>query len=365
MFKALIISLTKKAAISLFALGLASCNGITEAGLPEISYLSGPVVTADPLATVSPTPFIPLRPTSTPLPTATATPTSPPSATPIQPWGEFLAPEEPSATEIPRPMPRIDFSDKTVNIILLGSDMRPAGRSFRTDAMMILSLDPGEGKATVISIPRDLYVYIPGWRLNRINSADLHGGPEMVKDTILYNLGIKIDYWVRINFSGFITAVNLLDGIDVQVGKYLQDKCGRAYYTYSPGVHHMRGYEALCYIRMRYRSSDFDRLRREQEVIRAFFNRLVSLHGISKAPQLFDQFDSLVQTDITINEIIGLIPLGVTLISDTSRVHSYSIDSTMVTSWRVPYSGASVQLPNREAIEEMLQSAFDFSPIQD
>jgi LCP family protein required for cell wall assembly len=359
MFKALITNQTKKVLITLLAVGLVSCNSDTETSFLNVPYLNGPLVTADPLATVSPTPFIPLLPTETPLPTATVTPTPTPSPTPIQSWGDFLAPEEPSATEIPRPLPRIEFPDETVNIILLGSDLRPRGRSFRSDAIMILSLDTGEDKVSIISIPRDLYVYVPGWRVNRINSVDLHGGPEMVKDTILYNFGIEIDYWVRVNFSGFVTAVDLLGGIDVQVNKYLHDKCGDTYYTYNPGVHHMDGWKALCYVRMRYRSSDFDRLRREQEVIRAFFNRLVTIHGITKVPQLYDQFNSLIETDITVDDIVSLIPLGIKVASDTSRILSYKIDSTMVTSWRVPYSGASVLLPNRDAIEAMLQSAFE------
>jgi LCP family protein required for cell wall assembly len=359
MFKIQIFNQIKKVLISLFLVVLVACNNVTEAPLPNVPYLNGQLVTADPLATVSPTPFIPLLPTETPLPTATVTPTPSPSPTPIQPWGDFLAPEDPSATEIPRPMPRIEFPDETVNVILLGSDIRPRGRSYRSDAIMILSLDLGEDRVSIISIPRDLYVYVPGWRVNRINSVDLHGGPEMVKDTILYNFGIEIDYWVRVNFSGFITAVDLLGGIDVQVNKYLHDKCGDWYYTYNPGVHHMDGWKALCYVRMRYRSSDFDRLRREQEVIRAFFNRFVTIYGISKAPQLYDLFISFIETDITVDDIVSLVPLGIKVASDTSRIHSYKIDSTMVTSWRVPYSGASVQLPDRDAIEAMLQSAFE------
>jgi anionic cell wall polymer biosynthesis LytR-Cps2A-Psr (LCP) family protein len=94
-------------------------------------------------------------------------------------------------------------------------------------------------------------------------------------------------------------------------------------------------------------------------VIRAFFNRFVTIYGISKAPQLYDLFISFIETDITVDDIVSLVPLGIKVASDTSRIHSYKIDSTMVTSWRVPYSGASVQLPDRDAIEAMLQSAFE------
>jgi LCP family protein required for cell wall assembly len=344
--------------ILLVVVVLAACSGAAGAVLSGALPSTGPLVTADPFATSTPTPFIPLHPTATPTPGPTSTPTPLPTPTSIYVWGSFPAPVEPSAIEIPTPKPRIDFPEDVVNIILLGSDLRKSGGSFRTDTIMILSLDPGAGKAILISIPRDLYVYLPGWRVDRINTADVRGGPEMVRNTVLYNLGIEIDYFVRVNFYGFINAIDLLGGIYVPVEGYLQDQCGDTWYSYSPGLYHMDGYTALCYVRMRKRSSDFDRLRRQQEVIQAVFNRLLSLDGLARVPQLYNQFSSLAQTDISLNDILPLIPLGAKLASDASLIQSYRIDSSMVTSWRVPYSGASVQLPNDEAIEAMLQSAF-------
>ncbi|NIN00083.1 MAG: hypothetical protein GTO24_19025 [candidate division Zixibacteria bacterium] len=256
-------------------------------------------------------------------------------------------------------MPRIEFPEDVVNIIILGSDYRPDRSGSRSDTIIVLSLDPGAGTATMISIPRDLYVYLPGWRVDRINTADPRGGVEMVKNTILYNLGIEIDYWVRVYFSGFITAVDLLGGIYVYVGSYLEDQCGSTIYTtFSPGLYQMDGYTALCYVRMRKFSSDFDRLRRQQEVVKALFNRVLNLDGLSRVPQLYDQFDSLVQSDMKLEDILPLVPLAATLASDPSRLHTFSIGSTMVSSWRVPYSGAAVLLPNWEAIQDMLLEAF-------
>ena len=255
-------------------------------------------------------------------------------------------------------MPRIDFPEDAVNIIILGSDFRPDRTGSRSDTIIVLSLDPGAGSATMISIPRDLYVYLPGWRVDRINTADPRGGPEMVKNTILYNLGIEIDYWVRVYFSGFVTAVDLLGGIYVYVGSYLEDQCGSTIYTYTPGLYQMDGYTALCYVRMRKMSSDFDRLRRQQEVFKALFNRVLNLDGLSRVPQLYDQFDSLAQTDMRLDDILPLVPLAASLASDSSRIHAYSIGFDMVTMWRVPYSGASVLLPNWDAVKDMLQEAF-------
>jgi LCP family protein required for cell wall assembly len=255
-------------------------------------------------------------------------------------------------------MPRIPFDDNVVNIILLGSDIRPKGGAFRTDVMAILTLDPGKGTATVISIPRDLYVYIPGWRVDRINTADLRGGPAWVKETVLYNFGVEIDFWMRINFNGFQSAIDQLGGIYVQVGSYMSDMCGGITYNYSPGMVHMDGFTALCYVRMRAKSSDFDRLRRQQEVMQAIFNRVLSLDGLARMPALYDEYNEHVQTDLRLDDIIPLIPLAAKLASDQSRIHRYTINPNMTSFWRVPYSGASVLLPNRGAILEMLEAAY-------
>lgn len=337
---------------------LASCSWIPGAIIPGGSAPIGPLVTADPNATSTATPFIPLLPTSTATALPTSTPTPLPSPTSENPWGDFPGPVEPSAIEIPRPMPRIDFPEDVVNIIILGSDYRPDRTGSRSDTIIVLSLDPGAGTATMISIPRDFYVYLPGWRVDRINTADPRGGPEMVKNTILYNLGIEIDYWVRVYFSGFVNAVDLLGGIYVYVGSYVEDQCGSTIYKYSPGLYAMDGYTALCYVRMRKMTSDFDRLRRQQEVVKALFNRVLNLDGLSRVPQLYDQFDSLAQTDMKLDDILPLVPLAATIASDSSRIQTYSINYDMVTMWRVPYSGASVLLPKWDAVKDMLQEAF-------
>ena len=255
-------------------------------------------------------------------------------------------------------MPVIPFSDRVVNVILLGSDQRASGGGSRTDTMMIVSLDPERGTVTALSIPRDLYVYIPGWRVDRINVAYGRGGTDLVATTVLYNFGIRIDRYVTLNFGGFIALVNNLGGIDVQVTGYLSDECGRRNWAFAPGVYHMDGFAALCYVRMRKHSSDFDRLRRQQEVALAIFSRAASLDGLSRLPELYASFNQLVDTDMPLDEMVSLVPLASTVLSDKSRIRRYAVDTSMATGWRVPYSGASVQLPNREAILRMLEAAF-------
>jgi anionic cell wall polymer biosynthesis LytR-Cps2A-Psr (LCP) family protein len=120
----------------------------------------------------------------------------------------------------------------------------------------------------------------------------------------------------------------------------------------------MDGRTALCYVRMRKTTSDFDRLRRQQEVIQAVFNKVLSVDGLSRVPELFSQFSALIQTSMNLGDILPLVPLAAKIGANPNGIRRYSITSNLTTSWRVPTSGASVQLPKRSAIQSMLQSAF-------
>lgn len=300
----------------------------------------------------SPTSTITITPTSTPVPTPTSTPT------PVDPWEAFPGPSEDSEMEIPRPVTPIDLSPKVVNIILLGSDRRPDRGYYQTDALMIVSLDPKAGTATFVSVPRDLYVYIPGWKVNRINTAEYHGGFEMIANTVMYNMGIPLHHWVRVEYQGFSEAVDILGGIDIRPAYHIKDMCEGVSYEYKPDVvYHMDGFAAMCYARMRMQSSDFDRLRRQQEVMLALFNKFISMNGLLKVPQLYDTFTSIMETDMTLDEILPLIPLATKLALDPSRIQFYRIDYSMVENWRTPKNGYAVLLPNRELIQEMLEQA--------
>lgn len=124
----------------------------------------------------------------------------------------------------------------------------------------------------------------------------------------------------------------------------------------------MDGFTALCYVRMRKTTGDFDRLRRQQEAILAIFNKILTLEGLARVPDLYAQFRSYVETDITVEDTLRLLPLAMKLAAEPDRIHGYSIDPTMASQWRVPYSGASVLLPDWEAIEPMLLEIFESHP---
>jgi len=197
--------------------------------------------------------------------------------------------------------------------------------------------------------------------MDRINTALIRGGFESLAMTIEYNLGFQPDYWVLVNFSGFTSLLDTIGGIDVQVGITFTDKRdGYGDYTVTAGTVHMDGETALWYVRARYTSNDLDRNRRQQEVLKAIFLRLLSIDALIRAPDLYNQFRNTVQTNMPLGDIIPFLPLAAQL-RDTSNLHLFAISSSHVSSWINPYNGAQVLLPNREAVRSIFLQALNSS----
>ncbi len=312
------------------------------------------LVTSDPKAPPTPTPFQPISPSSTYLapPTFTPTPTITPTAT---------ATTIPTAMSIPPTSTiQVNQAEGLVNILMLGSDARPNDGGYRTDVILWVSLNPKLGTATLISFPRDLWVYIPGWGDQRINTAMAHGFATM-QDTFQYNFGIRPDYYVMMNFDGFKSIIDTLGGVDVNASQNLTDACDLPQATngqcsVGPGVVHMNGVTALWYVRSRYSSSDFDRTRREQEVVLATFKRLISLDAITKASNLYSQFKNTVDNNVPLTTILSLLPMA-TKVTDTSQVRRFAIGPSQVYNWVTP-DGAMVLVPIQSACLAVIQQAF-------
>lgn len=334
------------------SIALSLVSALTLASCSRTGSQLGPLATPNPFATPTPTPFAPAEemPEFVPVPPVSI-------HNPDGTWGGFPGPTEASSVEIPPPMPLIPVPEGTVNILVLGSDTRPGFYGSRTDTVMIISLDTKNNKVRMISIPRDLYVYIPGWKVNRINTADQRGGPETVSMTILYNLGIEVHHWVRVSFNGFISAVNTLGGLDINVPQTMVDECDEVMVRFPAGMNHMDGYTALCYARVRKASNDFARTERQQQVIKAMFDKILSIGGIAKAPKLYSEFGDLVDSDMDLGHILPLVPLAASVASDTSRIEGYTFDLTMVSNFRTSTGGA-VLMPKRDIIQSSLISIF-------
>lgn len=365
--------------IIIFMAGCTFPGGNTSALLPAASPTDLFLVTAPANATPTPTPFQPFSEigTSTPVPllSTPAPATFDPNAIlpAVSTEQSFYAP--PYA---PKPFPALT-DNQTVTFALLGSDVRPGQTYFRTDTIIIAAVRPATGQVTLISVPRDLYVYIPTVGMDRINTAYEYGqmnkypgnGPGLLKATFLYNLGIRIDHLAIVDFSVFTRIVNTLGGVDVPVYCAYTDwhlinpnydptlVKNWSIFTVGPGLVHMDGDLALWYARSREMSSDFDRGRRSQDVLRALYTQALKTDAISKIPQLYNDFSSSVITDLGLNDLLKLAPLALHL--NNADIRSYYIGKNDATPWMTP-GGASVQLPNGPVIQSMLQQALSPSP---
>ncbi|MCP4140388.1 MAG: LCP family protein [Chloroflexi bacterium] len=378
----------------LLSILLAGCQSATKQ--PEnhpVKSLPYLLVTPDLSGTATPTPFqpnyniLPTRTAASPPPTATldekvtATATLTPWATNTQAqpstntpgvyitatpnfygdeWEDYPAPSiYPLSTTIPFPVGMLPQPEDQINILLLGSDIRPDTTDFRTDTIILLTIDKNSGKANLTSFPRDLYVYIPGWTMQRVNTAMAHGGYDSLGMTMAYNFGVYPEYFVMVNFSNFVEIINSLGGIDVEVAEDFSDqRTGFDWYQVEKGTVQMDGETALWYIRSRYTSSDIDRLRRAQEVIQAIGYRLLSFDVLKRAPELYRIYKDSVTTNIELGDISSLLPAAKILVN-TKDINRYAIGYGPVYDWTEPYTGAMLLLPNRYEIMPIMREALN------
>ena len=248
-----------------------------------------------------------------------------------------------------------------VNILLLGSDWRP-NSGYRTDVILLASINKKEATVSLVSFPRDLWVEIPGIQEERINTAMGYGGFPLLKSTFEHNFAIPIDYYMMTNFSGLKSIIDTLGGIDIEASQNTEDRCDLSYQhgawcSIGPGQAHLDGELALWYVRSRYTSDDFDRTRRAQEVLEGLFKKMMSLDAVARAPELYNLFISSVETDMAFEDMLALIAIAPTILSDTARVTRYYLGPEQVTSYMIPSSGANVLLPNYDAIWEIIRQA--------
>ena len=136
-------------------------------------------------------------------------------------------------------MPTLDrHGDDLLNILLLGNDGEITNDGFlRTDTMIVVSINRTAGTVAMLSLPRDLYVYIPGWTMQRLNLAYIHGqaggwpggGFGLLRQTLLYNFGINVHYYAMVNLTGFKAIVDAVGGVDLAVDCAIEDLAAGRY----------------------------------------------------------------------------------------------------------------------------------------
>ncbi|MBC7276298.1 LCP family protein [Nocardioides sp.] len=187
-----------------------------------------------------------------------------------------------------RPEPASDAAAGAMNILLLGTDGRTGGKSTtgsgatgswtpgeqRADTMMLLHLSADRRSASVVSIPRDSWVRIPGHGKAKVNAAFSQGGPRLSVQTVEKLTGVRIDHVAWVDWAGFEEIGDLLGGVEVYVPETVHDSARD--HTWTKGTHLLSGEEALLYVRQRYGlpGGDLDRVKRQQYVLRSILRGL-------------------------------------------------------------------------------------------
>ncbi|MEX1193456.1 MAG: LCP family protein [Dehalococcoidia bacterium] len=305
----------------------------------------------------------------------------------LLPGNELSIPivKELPGVDSPSDQDQAETIEERINILLLGLDQRlddASDEPYRTDSIVVFTIDPYSKTAGAFSIPRDTLVEIPDgdggvYTETRVNEAyemgeytSLRGypggGPQLAMDTIEYNFGIPIDYYVIMNWNNFIQIIDELEGIDVNIKEYAYDAaytdCSFCYDVYPvefvPGVEHMDGQRALAYARIRKSDNDYKRIERQQAVMTAVARKALSLGfgDRGKALDLYNAYKESVRTNIPAIKVPGLALLGGQIGVDKMRMVSMAPATYTCT-----YCDASVLLWDPDIVEELKAQVFSDS----
>jgi LCP family protein required for cell wall assembly len=273
------------------------------------------------------------------------------------------------------PLPPLSLPDigvwqgkERITVLLLGIDQRPNEDpdTARTDTMILLTLDPQGKNAGMMSLPRDLYVPLPDRGMDRINTAHVYGGPDYAKRAVEYNFGIPVQHYARVNFVALTSIIDLVGGVeiyndeDINDQEYPDSNFGYEPFVLVKGWHILDGKTALKYARTRHGSSDFSRIKRQQQIIMALREKLKSTDAATKIlpqiPSILQTLSSAITTDLNTVEIAQLVLLAKDFPDD--RIARVAIDETAVQPYTTP-QGGSVVIPVRERVRELREQFYN------
>lgn len=230
-----------------------------------------------------------------------------------------------------------------INVLLMGTDARQGEPSQRTDTMILVSIDPATKQASLLSIPRDTRIDLPGHPGDKINDADVYGGPQEAMSVVGGLLGVNIQYYVLTNFVGFKDIVDTLGGltVDVPYDMYHYDPMDGGIYTINlkKGVQHLDGTEALEYVRFRDDpTGDIARTKRQQTFLVALLKKMMQPSSLTKLPTLMGEVWGNVQTNLPLTEVLSLVHLipdmkGLQVVNQTLPGYFETVDG--VSYWGV------------------------------
>lgn len=223
------------------------------------------------------------------------------------------------------------------NILLLGTDGRENELNYRSDSMMILTVDANHEVFKLTSLARDTYVDIPGHGKGKLNAAYFWGKEDLLFETIEENFDIGIDKFVQVDFIDLMNIVFIIGGVEVDVeereleslnagipGAYrtctYSDK-GEMQLINQAGTHNLNGYQAIAYARMRYLDNAIYRDERQRKIISGMFNGVKDL-SMSDYPNLINTLLPYVSTNLTVSEMLNLAFTSYSFVSSESVIQT-------------------------------------------
>ena len=262
---------------------------------------------------------------------------------------------------------------RTENILVLGTDNRPELEAWRTDSIMVVVIDPKIGQVGIVSIPRDLYVDVPGYdkgkeRLNAVayigEALDYPGGgPALVRQVVEDQLGIPTQHYVIIHQDGLIKLVDALGGVTVNLDCPLyeatpDDKSptGIRTFTLPAGPVQLDGPTAKKFATYRYVQTDFGRTRRQQQLIWAIRNRVLEANLLPKIPVLWSALSDTFTTDLDLPAVLKVARLASRL--QAQDVHGMQFDEDTIEWYTTPEGWQVLRLKDKALLLEKLTGIF-------
>jgi LCP family protein required for cell wall assembly len=229
-----------------------------------------------------------------------------------------------------------DVPGEPVNILLIGSDKRAGdkGDPGRSDSLILMRMDGDQGFISMLSFPRDLYVDIPGVGMDKINASFANGGPAKTIETIKQLTGQPINYFVNIDFEGFVKLVDQVGGVYLDVDRKYFNKnvVGDGIDDYEeidlkPGYQRMNGVDALDYVRYRHTDSDFARIARQQAFLSELKRQTNRFGNLPEIPAYAGIFADNITTNVrSVPRLLGIMEQAIT--TDKDRIARHSISGT-------------------------------------
>jgi len=256
----------------------------------------------------------------------------------------------------------IVFPPPPLDVLILGLDSRP-GEGFvtRTDSIMLAGLQPSRVRVSLLSIPRDLFIGVPGYGEQRINAVNVLGemdapgsGPDLLAQSIAASFGVQPDRYLRLNFQGFIDLIDAVGGVTIDVPRTIVDyqyptaDFGTIEVRFEQGSQHMDGERALQYARTRHADDDYQRAARQQQVLTALSLKL--LNPISW-PRVVAVISGSMDTNLTLIDFVTQAP---TILLNAGRFERLVIDRDYITA-----SASGNAIPDYAKLSPWLYERFD------